>query len=157
MAQRYCERIGVEKQAVTGEEVFELAQRGDEIAREEVNNFYDYLTQGLFGLQFSYDPEMIVLGGGVSAKEGLLAEINRRMLTHLQTFELKDFVPEIVTCHYQNDANLISADRQLSSKNELGTIKKQPIVILFNRLFLYLFALSSVFSSAKNPRLNLLA
>lgn len=26
--QRYCERIGVEKQAVTGEEVFELAQRG---------------------------------------------------------------------------------------------------------------------------------
>ena len=27
------------KQAVTGEEVFELAQRGDEIAREEVNNF----------------------------------------------------------------------------------------------------------------------
>ncbi|QQV79583.1 hypothetical protein JG559_13775 [Enterococcus faecalis] len=40
---------------------------------------------------------MIVLGGGVSAKEGLLAEINRRMLTHLQTFELKDFVPEIVT------------------------------------------------------------
>ena len=64
---------------------FELAQRGDEIAREEVNNFYDYLTQGLFGLQFSYDPEMIVLGGGVSAKEGLLAEINRRMLTHLQT------------------------------------------------------------------------
>ena len=39
MAQRYCERIGVEKQAVTGEEVFELAQRGDEVAREEVNNF----------------------------------------------------------------------------------------------------------------------
>ena len=146
MAQRYCERIGVEKQAVTGEEVFELAQRGDEIAREEVNNFYDYLTQGLFGLQFSYDPEMIVLGGGVSAKEGLLAEINRRMLTHLQTFELKDFVPEIVTCHYQNDANLIGAAANFQAKR--GTIKKQPIVILFNRLFLYLFALSSVFSSA---------
>lgn len=116
MAQRYCERIGVEKQAVTGEEVFELAQRGDEIAREEVNNFYDYLTQGLFGLQFSYDPEMIVLGGGVSAKEGLLAEINRRMLTHLQTFELKDFVPEIVTCHYQNDANLIGAAANFQAK-----------------------------------------
>lgn len=116
MAQRYCERIGVEKQAVTGEEVFELAQRGDEVAREEVNNFYDYLTQGLFGLQFSYDPEMIVLGGGVSAKEGLLAEINRRMLMHLQTFELKDFVPEIVTCHYQNDANLIGAAANFQAK-----------------------------------------
>ena len=88
---------------------------------------------------------MIVLGGGVSAKEGLLAEINRRMLTHLQTFELKDFVPEIVTCHYQNDANLIGAAANFQAKR-IG--KKQPIVILFNRLFLYLFALSSVFSSA---------
>ena len=48
--QRYCERIGVEKQAVTGEEVFELAQRGDEVAREEVNNFYDYLTQAIIRL-----------------------------------------------------------------------------------------------------------
>lgn len=104
------------KTGETGEEVFELAQRGDEVAREEVNNFYDYLTQGLFGLQFSYDPEMIVLGGGVSAKEGLLAEINRRMLTHLQTFELKDFVPEIVTCHYQNDANLIGAAANFQAK-----------------------------------------
>ena len=90
---------------------------------------------------------MIVLGGGVSAKEGLLAEINRRMLTHLQTFELKDFVPEIVTCHYQNDANLIGAAANFQAKR-IRTIKKQPIVILFNRLFLYLFALSSVFSSA---------
>ena len=59
---------------------------------------------------------MIVLGGGVSAKEGLLAEINRRMLTHLQTFELKDFVPEIVTCHYQNDANLIGAAANFQAK-----------------------------------------
>ena len=67
------------------------------------------------------------------------------MLTHLQTFELKDFVPEIVTCHYQNDANLIGAAANFQAKR---IIKKQPIVILFNRLFLYLFALSSVFSSA---------
>ena len=155
MAQRYCERIGVEKQAVTGEEVFELAQRGDEIAREEVNNFYDYLTQGLFGLQFSYDPEMIVLGGGVSAKEGLLAEINRRMLTHLQTFELKDFVPEIVTCHYQNDANLIGAAANFQAKR-IGNYKETAdCYSLQSAVSLFICLVISVFFCS-NPRLNLL-
>ncbi|MGC3054081.1 ROK family protein, partial [Enterococcus faecalis] len=46
----------------------------------------------------------------------ILAEINRRMLTHLQTFVLKDFVPEIVTCHNQNDANLIGAAANFQAK-----------------------------------------
>ena len=155
MAQRYCERIGVEKQAVTGEEVFELAQRGDEIAREEVNNFYDYLTQGLFGLQFSYDPEMIVLGGGVSAKEGLLAEINRRMLTHLQTFELKDFVPEIVTCHYQNDANLIGAAANFQAKTNGNYKETADCYSLQSAVSLFICLVISVFFCS-NPRLNLL-
>lgn len=109
MAWRYCERKGVEKETFTGEDVFRLAENGDELAKEEVNLFYEYLTQGLFSIQFSLDPEMIVLGGGVSAKEGLLDEINRRMKEKLAHFELNDFIPKIVTCKYENDANLIGA------------------------------------------------
>ncbi|OTN87732.1 ROK family protein [Enterococcus sp. 7E2_DIV0204] len=109
MAWRYCERKGVEKETFTGEDVFRLAENGDELAKEEVNLFYEYLTQGLFSIQFSLDPEMIVLGGGVSAKEGLLDEVNRRMKEKLAHFELNDFIPKIVTCKYENDANLIGA------------------------------------------------
>ncbi|EOH99387.1 ROK family protein [Enterococcus haemoperoxidus ATCC BAA-382] len=109
MAWSYCERKGVEKETFTGEDVFRLAENGDELAKEEVNLFYEYLTQGLFSIQFSLDPEMIVLGGGVSAKEGLLDEINRRMKEKLAHFELNDFIPQIVTCKYENDANLIGA------------------------------------------------
>ncbi|EOL46471.1 ROK family protein [Enterococcus caccae] len=109
MAWRYCERKGVAKETYSGEEVFDLAESGDKLAIEEVNNFYEYLTQGLFSIQFSLDPEIIVLGGGVSAKKGLLDEINRRMKEKLAHFELNDFVPEIVTCKYENDANLIGA------------------------------------------------
>lgn len=109
MAWRYCERKGLDKAAYTGEEVFQMAESGDALAIEEVNNFYDYLTQGLFGIQFSLDPEVIVLGGGVSAKKGLLDEINTRMSEKLKKFGLNDFVPKIVTCHYKNDANLVGA------------------------------------------------
>lgn len=109
MAWRYCERKGVEKETFSGEDVFHFAETGDELAKEEVNNFYEYLTQGLFSIQFSLDPEIIVLGGGVSAKKGLLDEINRRMKEKLAHFELNDFIPQIVTCKYENDANLIGA------------------------------------------------
>lgn len=109
MAWRYCDRKGVERTAFSGEEVFSLAEAGDALAQEEVENFYEYLTQGLFSIQFSYDPEIIVLGGGVSAKSGLLAEINRRMAAKLQEYGLLDFVPQIVLCEYRNDANLVGA------------------------------------------------
>lgn len=118
MAWRYCERKGVDKDTFSGEEVFHLAETGDEVAIEEVDNFYEYLTQGLFSIQFSLDPEMIVLGGGVSAKAGLLDEINRRMKEKLVELELTDFIPQIVTCDYKNDANLIGAAANfIASKN----------------------------------------
>ncbi|MGG5343551.1 ROK family protein [Enterococcus sp. AZ192] len=121
MAWRYCKRKGVAKETFSGEEVFSFAKAGDELAIEEVNHFYDYLTQGLFSIQFSFDPEMIVLGGGVSAKEGLLDEIDRRMKKKLAQFGLNDFVPQIVTCQYNNDANLIGAAanfQTMHQKNE---------------------------------------
>lgn len=109
MAWRYCQRKGVAKDTYTGEDVFAFAEAGDELAIKEVNRFYDYLTQGLFGIQFSLDPELIVLGGGVSAKPGLVDEIDRRMDKYRERFGLTDFVPQIVTCHYKNEANLIGA------------------------------------------------
>lgn len=109
MAFRYCERKGVDKMAYSGKDVFHLADEGDPIAQEEVNAFYDYLTRGLFSIQFSFDPEVIVLGGGVSAKEGLISEINQRMEELLEKYGLYDFVPNIVLCDYRNDANLVGA------------------------------------------------
>jgi predicted NBD/HSP70 family sugar kinase len=109
MAFRYCKRKGVDKMAYSGKEVFQFAEEGDVLAQEEVNAFYDYLTRGLFSIQFSFDPEVIVLGGGVSAKEGLISEIDQRMEELLEKYGLYDFVPNIVLCDYRNDANLVGA------------------------------------------------
>ncbi|MCB5955778.1 ROK family protein [Enterococcus sp. CWB-B31] len=118
MAWRYCDRKGLDRETVSGKEVFQLAEQGDDVAAEEVENFYEYLTQGLFSIQFSLDPEIIVLGGGISAKEGLLDEINGRMKKKLEHFELKDFVPEIVICDYRNDANLVGAAANFLEKQK---------------------------------------
>lgn len=120
MAWRYCERKGLDKNTFSGKEVFEFAENGDSIAQEEVESFYDYLTKGLFSIQFSFDPEVIVLGGGISAKEGLLTEINQRMKKLTSHFGLNDFDPLITLCEYRNDANLIGAAANYLAQQEAG-------------------------------------
>lgn len=120
MAWRYCERKGLDKNTFSGKEVFELAENDDPLAQEEVESFYDYLTKGLFSIQFSFDPEVIVLGGGISAKEGLLTEINQRMKKLTSHFGLNDFDPLITLCEYRNDANLIGAAANYLAQQEAG-------------------------------------
>lgn len=122
MAWRYSDRIGVDRKTISGKEVFARAQQGDSVAKEEVENFYSYLTQGLFSLQFAFDPEVIILGGGVSAKEGLLEAIDLRMKELLSAQELNDFVPKIKLCDYRNDANLVGAAANFYTLNPIETI-----------------------------------
>ncbi|HEY4537151.1 MAG TPA: ROK family protein [Erysipelothrix sp.] len=108
MAEKYCKRKGLASDAVSGEEVFALAQT-DEIALEEVTRFYDYLAQGLFNLQFITDPNMIVLGGGVSQYEPLIPELQKRLDKRMKTANITDFTFNIKACHFKNNANLLGA------------------------------------------------
>lgn len=109
MAWRYCNRMGIDRDTISGEDVFARSESGDPIAAEEVENFYRYLAQGLFSIQFAFDPEVIIIGGGVSAKPGLLAEIETRLSVMLAAQGLNDFTPLIKLCDYRNDANLVGA------------------------------------------------
>ncbi|WP_312541870.1 ROK family protein [Enterococcus sp.] len=109
MAWRYCDRMGIDRDTISGEDVFARSESGDPIAAEEVENFYRYLAQGLFSIQFAFDPEVIIIGGGVSAKAGLLAEIEQRLAVMLAAQGLNDFTPLIKLCDYRNDANLVGA------------------------------------------------
>lgn len=117
MAERYCKRKDIPSGSVSGAEIFELATTGDSLAQEEVEKFYNYLTKALFSLQFTTDPEVIVIGGGISAKAGLAEELNQRLAALFKKYELKDFLPKIVTCVYQNEANLIGAVANYMQQN----------------------------------------
>ena len=109
MAERFAQRSGKEKGTIDAKEVFALAESGDTLAQEEVDNFYNYLAQGLFSLMFCFDPDCIVIGGGVSAKEGLIDEVTKRVQQKIHSFGIKDYPADIRACHFGNDANLIGA------------------------------------------------
>lgn len=109
MAARYAERKGSERGTFSGKEVFQLAEEGDLIAKEEVATFYTYLARGIYNLQYSFDPEIILIGGGISNKVGLIEKLDEEFGKILQTVKIAPFKPIIKTCDFKNDANLIGA------------------------------------------------
>jgi glucokinase len=65
----------------TAQKVFEAVNRGDELALQTVDETGFYLAQAVQWLALSYDPDVIVLGGGVSQAGDLLLA---PMLRHAQ-------------------------------------------------------------------------
>lgn len=109
MATRYALRTDNKPGSISGQEVFELAEAGDPIAKEEVSTFYTYLARGIFNLQYSYDPELILIGGGVSSKPDLIEKLEEEFDKIVDVVKIAPFKPMIKTCEFKNDANLIGA------------------------------------------------
>lgn len=109
MGIRYAKRMNLPSGKISGKEVFELAEQGDKIAIEETEKFYYSLAQGIYNLQYSYDPEKIIIGGGVSAKPDLIPQLHRKFNEILDKVQIAKIVPDIALCQFKNDANLIGA------------------------------------------------
>jgi len=56
------------------ENIFASAQRGDKWATSIINEVVDYLAIAIANLSVSFDPELIVLGGGVASFANILVE-----------------------------------------------------------------------------------
>jgi glucokinase len=69
-----------EEQELTAEEVFHRAERGDRIALETLSEVSGYLALAVRLMIMSYDPELIVFGGGVSLAGKTLLELIRSHL-----------------------------------------------------------------------------
>jgi len=67
-------RDPAELENLTAEDVFEAARLKQEWAWTIINETVDYLTIAICNLVASFDPELIVLGGGVSRSADLLIE-----------------------------------------------------------------------------------
>ena len=84
--QRGCLEVfagGRQMQAQTGEsmvEIFAAAERGDPEARRIVERAATYVGDGLINLTNLFDPEVLVIGGGVSRSWKLIAPVLRRTL-----------------------------------------------------------------------------
>ena len=102
---REANRAGLDVK--NGIELFELYDKREELAIAVVNRFYDLLGIGLSTLVYIYNPEAIIIGGGISKRENFTSRVERYMNSHLPT-GFRD-TAKILTASYRNDGGMIGA------------------------------------------------
>ncbi|MGA3234432.1 ROK family protein [Lactiplantibacillus pentosus] len=108
VAKRYNSRHGSEG-LLDGRQVFELSNQGNVLAQNEVLVMYQSLAKAIYNLQYSFDPELIVLGGAVSNNPQLIPGINKEVERIRKIVKIASIRPKIVACHFTDEANLRGA------------------------------------------------
>lgn len=103
----------------TGKEIFKLAQEGNQIYIDIINNWIDYITDGLSILIQIFNPKLLIIGGGVSEqKDYLLEKISSSLNFKVHPNYLNNFIIKTAQCG--NDAGLIGAAYNLIKKLKKG-------------------------------------
>lgn len=92
-----------------GEQVFALIAHGDEEANAIFNDYMYGLAIQILNIQYLIDPEIIAIGGGISAQPIVVERLNEAVAQIKAANPFHAAKPNIVTCRFQNDANLYGA------------------------------------------------
>ena len=106
MANRFNERTG---KHLDGKTIFELADKDDPVASDERQTLIHALAVAIYNIQHSFDPEKIVLGGGISNNPELIPLLNKEIDRLRDGLDLVTLKPDIVLCKLKSDANLRGA------------------------------------------------
>lgn len=115
LAKRYNAKTG---RNISGKEVFERAQADDELAKAEVEQAMQTLATLIYDLQYSFDPELFIIGGAISKNEQLLPMLRAHLAQIKEHVEIADVMPEITVCKYHEQANLLGAAINFEYKME---------------------------------------
>jgi len=109
LIEKVAKRKNVSVDSLSGQAIFKMASENDFDCIIELDEWYQTLAIGIFNLQYIYDPEVILIGGGVSEQIDLLAELNKRISDLVSKNGYATVFPVINKCLFNNDANLIGA------------------------------------------------
>ncbi|EIF7875686.1 ROK family protein [Listeria monocytogenes] len=108
-ATRIAGRLEVPKASIDGLRAFELRAEGNKIAKEELDTMFYNLARSIFNLQYALDPELVVIGGGVSERADFIQELTEYVAKVKTSVPIATISPTVVGCQFGNDANLIGA------------------------------------------------
>jgi len=94
--------------SITAEKVSLAAQNGDSLALEVISKAATYLGIGLVNLVNIFNPEMIIIGGGLAKVGDLLLEPARRVVRE-RAFQLSTRLVRIVPAQLGDDAAVLGA------------------------------------------------
>lgn len=92
---------------LNAQKIFEIADANDKTAQNVINNYIFYLAEGLTNLINILHPEIIAIGGGISAQgEKLLTPVRKQIQKNVY---MKNFDTKIVQAKLKNDAGIVGA------------------------------------------------
>lgn len=106
LCKRVAKALNVEE--INGREVFEYANQGNEVVLDVLNDFCFDIAVQLYNLQYSYDPGIICIGGGIS-KQPLLIQMIQEAVDLIGDKTNQLLKPNVTACKFYNEANLIGA------------------------------------------------
>lgn len=109
LIKRVENKLNLHRGSLSGKEVFAMAEDGNIHAQEEIEYFYKKLAEAIYNLQYSFDPEMIVLGGTISQRDDLAEKISDEIKKVLSQIPQAKIKPIVEPCYFRGDANLIGA------------------------------------------------
>jgi glucokinase len=96
------------EQEISGGIVTEMAHDGDELAREVLGVIGERLGFGLVGLVNTFNPEVIVIGGGAARGGDLLLEPARRVISERALPPAREGL-RVLPAHYGDEAGMMGA------------------------------------------------
>lgn len=100
---------GIPSEQLTGEWIFSQANQGDQEVLECLQQYCRRLAISISNCQFVADPEKIAIGGGISVQPIFLEMIKEELRKLNQIFPYTMPLPDVVTCKFFYDSNLIGA------------------------------------------------
>jgi len=105
----YADITGEALDRIDGEMLFGRANYGDRAAIEAIHRYCRVLAVQLLNLQCMIDPEKIAIGGGISVQPLFIRILREEVMDMHRTYPPGMPLPEIVSCRYFNDANMLGA------------------------------------------------
>lgn len=108
----------IPKEEFTGEILFDYIRDGNEEIRAIVEAYADNLAVQIINLQGIIDPEVFIIGGGMSQQNSFIEIIQNRVQTVYDKNEIPGFEPKVLASSLGNDANLYGALYHYLKANE---------------------------------------
>ncbi|WP_099224220.1 ROK family protein [Listeria costaricensis] len=97
-----------EMDELTSEKIFELAKSGNQVCIDAIDEMMYHLSKGISAVCYLLNPEMIVIGGGISAQREYLQPVLEK---HIKNELLTSFVQDVTVTFskIKNEAGMIGA------------------------------------------------
>ena len=104
-------------QSMTGRELFQEAEAGNQPLREIIDGWTEEIAAGLAGLVHLFNPERVVLGGGISTQRAQVIDPVRQKLLRLVMPRFAEHLT-VVPAMLGNDAGVVGAVCELQQEEQ---------------------------------------